>query len=167
MRRTAPRDLGDEHAKLLVSGFLAAIAVRRSDLLGSSDIRMDWSDDELAVSWTLVGEDWSLVGNKTGATRLGFAVLLKFFEIEARFPADGFADYAWSGGRSNTTGRRFVLRSSRGTNSCAKHCWCAVAPNGSSRRAGLAGSAPIDENATRRQGRPRPGRVGDVAAACE
>jgi len=26
------------------------------------------------------------VGNKTGATRLGFAVLLKFFESEARFP---------------------------------------------------------------------------------
>lgn len=47
---------------------------------------MEWADEELVASWTLVGEDWSLVGNKTGATRLGFAVLLKFFEIEARFP---------------------------------------------------------------------------------
>jgi hypothetical protein len=27
-----------------------------------------------------------LVGNKTGLTRLGFALLLKFFELEARFP---------------------------------------------------------------------------------
>jgi len=59
---------------------------KHSDLLGSDDMRMEWSDDELVASWTLVGEDWSLVGNKTGATRLGFAVLLKFFEIEARFP---------------------------------------------------------------------------------
>jgi hypothetical protein len=34
---------------------------------------------------TLVGQGWTLVGNKTGATRLGFALLLKFFETEARF----------------------------------------------------------------------------------
>jgi hypothetical protein len=27
------------------------------------------------------------VRNKTGSTRLGFAVRLKFFELEARFPA--------------------------------------------------------------------------------
>jgi len=38
-------------------------------------MRMEWSDDELVASWTLVGEDWSLVGNKTGATRLGFVTL--------------------------------------------------------------------------------------------
>lgn len=30
--------------------------------------------------------DWRLVANKSGATRLGFAVLLKFFELEGRFP---------------------------------------------------------------------------------
>ena len=29
-----------------------------------------------------------MVGNKTGVTRLGFSLLLKFFEIEARFPRD-------------------------------------------------------------------------------
>ena len=34
----------------------------------------------------LVGQDWELVANKSGATRLGFALLLKFFELEARFP---------------------------------------------------------------------------------
>lgn len=50
-------------------------------------MRQDWTSDELVDLWTLVGEDWRLVGNKSGATRLGFAVLLKFFEIEARFPA--------------------------------------------------------------------------------
>ena len=52
-------------------------------------MRMEWSAEDLVAPWTLVGEDWSLVGNKTGATRLGFAVFLKFFEIEARFPRYG------------------------------------------------------------------------------
>ena len=30
--------------------------------------------------------DLAQVGNKTGATRLGFALLLKFFQREGRFP---------------------------------------------------------------------------------
>lgn len=81
-------------------------------------MRREWSSDELVGSWTLVGEDWKLVGNKSGVTRLGFAVLLKFFEIKARFPRsadevpaaavdyvaeqvkvvpDGFAEYQFSG----------------------------------------------------------------------
>lgn len=50
-------------------------------------MRQSWESEELIGSWTLVGEDWRLVGNKTGATRLGFALVLKFFEVEARFPA--------------------------------------------------------------------------------
>lgn len=40
------------------------------------------------AAWTLVEDDWPLVGNKSGATRLGIALLLKFFELEARFPRD-------------------------------------------------------------------------------
>ena len=36
--------------------------------------------------WTLDIEDRVLLDNKTGATRLGFAVLLKFFRREGRFP---------------------------------------------------------------------------------
>ncbi|MDR7304522.1 DUF4158 domain-containing protein [Haloactinomyces albus] len=50
-------------------------------------MRQSWEPDELVDLWTLVGEDWRLVGNKSGATRLGFRLLLKFFEIEARVPA--------------------------------------------------------------------------------
>lgn len=50
-------------------------------------MRQSWEPDELVDLWTLVGEDWRLVGNKSGATRLGFGLLLKLFEIEARFPA--------------------------------------------------------------------------------
>lgn len=46
----------------------------------------DSLSDELVVSWTLVGNDWDLLANKSGVTRLGFALLLKFFESDACFP---------------------------------------------------------------------------------
>jgi hypothetical protein len=81
-------------------------------------MRREWTPEDLIGSWTLVEDDWRLVGNKTGATRLGFALLLKFFELEGRFPRhaaelprqavdylaqqlrvapDLLASYAWSG----------------------------------------------------------------------
>ena len=49
-------------------------------------MRKTWEPDELIDAWTLVDADWALVGNKTGATRLGFSLILKFYEIEGRFP---------------------------------------------------------------------------------
>jgi hypothetical protein len=52
-------------------------------------MRREWEPEDLVGSWTLVEDDWRLIGNKTGATRLGFALLLKFFELEARFPRHG------------------------------------------------------------------------------
>ena len=45
------------------------------------------ADDDVVADWTLVAADVSLLGNKAGATRLGFALSLKFFELEARFPS--------------------------------------------------------------------------------
>jgi hypothetical protein len=49
-------------------------------------MRRDWDPEDLIAYWTLGASDWRLVGNKSGATRLGFTLLLKFFEQEARFP---------------------------------------------------------------------------------
>jgi hypothetical protein len=40
-------------------------------------MQREWSAEELIGSWTLVDEDWRLVSNKSGPTRLGFALLLK------------------------------------------------------------------------------------------
>lgn len=81
-------------------------------------MRQDWTPEELIATWTLLEHDWRLVANKRGATRLGFALLVKFFECEARFPqgadelpmavigymaeqvgvpADAMAEYEWSG----------------------------------------------------------------------
>jgi Domain of unknown function (DUF4158) len=81
-------------------------------------VRRDWDPEDLIAYWTLLDSDWRLVANKTGATRLGFVALLKFFETEGRFPqyaaevpeqavgylaeqvkveAGAFAKYEWSG----------------------------------------------------------------------
>jgi hypothetical protein len=49
-------------------------------------MKRDWSADELAVHWTLLPSEQVLLSNKSGATRLGFAVLLKFFQSEGSFP---------------------------------------------------------------------------------
>jgi TnpA family transposase len=81
-------------------------------------MRQEWGPEELVEAWTLIEGDWDLVANKRGPTRLGFAVLLKFFELEARFPqgpeevpapaiaylaeqlgvpCEAFGTYAWGG----------------------------------------------------------------------
>jgi len=49
-------------------------------------MKQDWHPDELTQHWTLSGEERALLGNKAGSTRLSFAVLLKMFQFEGRFP---------------------------------------------------------------------------------
>lgn len=82
-------------------------------------MRREWEPEDLIACWTLVEHDErELVAYKRGATRLGFALMLKFFEIDARFPRHvgeyppaavdyvarqvgvdpgDLADYEWSG----------------------------------------------------------------------
>lgn len=83
-------------------------------------MRQDWEPEDLIEVWTLLEDDMKKVRNKSGATRLGFALLLKFFEVEARFPesarempaaaveyvaqqvkvpAEAWAAYDWQGDR--------------------------------------------------------------------
>ena len=50
-------------------------------------MKRNWITDELIEFFTITPKDLELIANKTGPTRLGFAVLLKFFQIEARFPS--------------------------------------------------------------------------------
>jgi TnpA family transposase len=45
-----------------------------------------WHPDELAQHWTLSDDEYHLLREKTGATRLACAVLLKAFQYEGRFP---------------------------------------------------------------------------------
>ncbi len=49
-------------------------------------MKRQWTTEELVELWTLQAEDLAWLANKTGATRLGFAVLLKYFQHEGRFP---------------------------------------------------------------------------------
>ena len=49
-------------------------------------MKRDSQADELAEQWTLLPGERELSANKSGTTRRGFAVLLKFFRCEARFP---------------------------------------------------------------------------------
>ena len=49
-------------------------------------VKRCWSRDELELHWGLLPPESSLLRNKSGATRLGFSLLLKFFQLEGRFP---------------------------------------------------------------------------------
>lgn len=50
-------------------------------------MKRHWELDELIDHFTLMPNELALLGNKTGETRLGFAVLFKFFQYEAKFPS--------------------------------------------------------------------------------
>lgn len=50
-------------------------------------MKRNWNEDELLEHFVVVPIERKLIGNKTGASRLGFAMLLKYFQQEARFPS--------------------------------------------------------------------------------
>lgn len=49
-------------------------------------MRQHFTPQELAEHFTLLPAEHELLANKTGANRLGFVVLLKYFQWEGRFP---------------------------------------------------------------------------------
>ena len=49
-------------------------------------MKRNWELDELIEHSTLMPQEMRLVGNKAGGTRLGFSVMLKYFQHEGRFP---------------------------------------------------------------------------------
>jgi len=49
-------------------------------------MRSEHDGDDVDDRWVVHASDRTLLGNKTGATRLGFAVLLKMFQASGRFP---------------------------------------------------------------------------------
>ncbi|MDQ6782744.1 MAG: hypothetical protein M3063_04745 [Actinomycetota bacterium] len=44
--------------------------------------------DDLVEHWTVLPDERDLVAGKRGATRLGFALLLKFYTNRGNFPLD-------------------------------------------------------------------------------
>ncbi|NET03612.1 MAG: Tn3 family transposase [Symploca sp. SIO2B6] len=49
-------------------------------------IKPNWNTEELIDNWTFLPQELELVSNKVGANQIGFAVLLKYFQLMARFP---------------------------------------------------------------------------------
>jgi TnpA family transposase len=49
-------------------------------------LKRHWELDELIDYFTFLPNELSQIGNKAGETRLGFAVMFKYFQFEARFP---------------------------------------------------------------------------------
>jgi hypothetical protein len=81
-------------------------------------MKRTWTSEGLLEHFTLLPDELAAIGNKSGATRLGFAVLLKCLQYEGRFPRSRqevapevvrflatqvgvdttlFAQYAWEG----------------------------------------------------------------------
>ena len=50
-------------------------------------MKRQWENEELIKNWMFSAWDLAQLGNKIGATRLGFVVLLKFFKRQGRFPS--------------------------------------------------------------------------------
>lgn len=59
-----------------------------SDKTSGGQLKHLWNEEELELQWGLLPQELKLLRNKTGSTRLGFAVLLKFFQVEWRFPEE-------------------------------------------------------------------------------
>ena len=49
-------------------------------------VKRNWDTEELIENWTLLPQELELVRNKVGGNQIGFAFLLKHFQIFARFP---------------------------------------------------------------------------------
>ena len=49
-------------------------------------MKRNWTRDQLEQQWILFSKEQKLLKNKTGPTRLGFAVLMKYFQVAGRFP---------------------------------------------------------------------------------
>lgn len=49
-------------------------------------LKKNWEAEELIENWTLIPTELELVRNKVGGNQIGFALLLKYFQLFARFP---------------------------------------------------------------------------------
>jgi Domain of unknown function (DUF4158) len=50
-------------------------------------VARELDEDELIGNWTLVGDELEQLSGRRGATKLGFALLLRFYAVHGRFPA--------------------------------------------------------------------------------
>ncbi len=84
-----------------------------------------WTIDGLIDPWTLLPAERELLGNKTGATRLSFTVMLKAFQHEGRFsynahevPLGQYGAFNWRS--RNSTYQRQEIRAYCGFRVCTR-----------------------------------------------
>src|SRR6266852_8790246 len=63
----------------------AQYSPRAAKRIKGKEMKRTWTSEELLEHFTLLPDELTAVGNKSGATRLGFAVLLKCLQYEGRF----------------------------------------------------------------------------------
>jgi hypothetical protein len=51
-------------------------------------MKRHWDEQALVERWSLTQDELELLRSRTERSRLGFAVLLKFFQVEGRFPTE-------------------------------------------------------------------------------
>ena len=51
-------------------------------------IKPNWDTEELIENWTLLPQELELAKKKVGGNQIGFALLLKHFQLFAYFPED-------------------------------------------------------------------------------
>jgi Domain of unknown function (DUF4158) len=49
-------------------------------------VKPNWDTEELIENWTLLPQELELLENKVGGNKIGFALLLKHFQLFTRFP---------------------------------------------------------------------------------
>ena len=49
-------------------------------------MKRHWDEHDLGERWSLTHDEFELLRNRTDQSRIGFAVLLKFFQVDGRFP---------------------------------------------------------------------------------
>jgi hypothetical protein len=55
-------------------------------------VARELDEDELIGNWTLVGDELEQLSGRRGATKLGFALLLRFYAVHGRFPVGPWRD---------------------------------------------------------------------------
>lgn len=53
-------------------------------------MKRNWELDELIEHFTILPNEMRLIENKQSENKIGFAVLLKFFQNDSRFPSQKF-----------------------------------------------------------------------------
>ena len=51
-------------------------------------VKPNWDTEELIENWTLLPQELELARKKVGGNQIGFALLLKYFQLFACFPED-------------------------------------------------------------------------------